>query len=91
MLLVEKWNSATQEYPDSMCLHDMFRESAAKNRDATAILYKVHKLYPIASNVGTKHERFNGNKSLEHLGVICFAVIHYPMLVFLLYVHIARG
>lgn len=40
VLLVEKWNSATQEYPDSMCLHDMFRESAAKNRDATAILYK---------------------------------------------------
>lgn len=39
--LVEQWNSGTQEYPDRSCLHDMFRESATKNRDATAIVYKV--------------------------------------------------
>ena len=39
--MVERWNSGTQDYPDRSCLHDMFRESAKKNRDATAILYKV--------------------------------------------------
>lgn len=39
--LVEKWNAGTQDYPDRSCLHDMFRESASKNRDATAIVYKV--------------------------------------------------
>ena len=39
--LVHKWNSGKQEYPDRSCLHDMFRESASKNRDATAIVYKV--------------------------------------------------
>lgn len=39
--LVEEWNSGTQEYPDRSCLHDMFRESATKNRDATAVVYKV--------------------------------------------------
>ncbi|CAM9797346.1 unnamed protein product, partial [Laminaria digitata] len=38
--MVERWNSGTQDYPDRSCLHDMFRESAKKNRDATAILYK---------------------------------------------------
>lgn len=38
---MEQWNSATQDYPDKSCLHDMFRESAKKNRDATAIVYKA--------------------------------------------------
>lgn len=41
VLLVEKWNSGTQEYPDTMCLHDMFRESAARNPNRTAIVYQV--------------------------------------------------
>ena len=39
--LVEQWNSGTQEYPDQSCLHDMFRESASRNRDAIAIVFKV--------------------------------------------------
>jgi len=39
--LVEQWNSGTQDYPDQSCLHDMFRDSASRNRDATAIVYKV--------------------------------------------------
>lgn len=39
--MIEKWNSGTQDYPDRSCLHGMFRESAKKNRDAIAIVYKV--------------------------------------------------
>lgn len=41
VLLVERWNSGRQDYPDTSRLHDMFRESANRNRDATAIVFKV--------------------------------------------------
>ncbi|CAN0021799.1 unnamed protein product, partial [Sphacelaria rigidula] len=39
VLLVEKWNSATQYYPDTICLHDMFRESAKRNPHAPAVMF----------------------------------------------------
>lgn len=41
VLLVERWNSGTQDYPDTARLHDMFRESAKRNPDATAVVFKV--------------------------------------------------
>lgn len=41
VLLVERWNSGKQDYPDTSRLHDMLRESVNRNRDATAIVFKV--------------------------------------------------
>ncbi|CAM9615782.1 unnamed protein product [Chrysoparadoxa australica] len=37
--LIESWNASKMRYPAESCLHDLFRESAAANRDSTAVVF----------------------------------------------------
>ncbi|CAM9574193.1 unnamed protein product, partial [Discosporangium mesarthrocarpum] len=40
LALINSWNSKIGKYPDTMCVHDMFRESAARYPQHPAIIYK---------------------------------------------------
>ncbi|WP_219847638.1 non-ribosomal peptide synthase/polyketide synthase [Photorhabdus hindustanensis] len=39
-LLLETWNVTETEYPDQLCIHQLFEQQAEKNPDATALVYE---------------------------------------------------
>ncbi|KAF9272949.1 hypothetical protein BGZ68_001964, partial [Mortierella alpina] len=64
-LVLETWNTTTEEYPNEVCLHQLFEQQAERAPDAIAVVYEDQSLTYSELNVcanGLAHH-------LVHLGV----------------------
>ena len=43
-LLLETWNATEAEYPENLCIHQLFEEQAKKRPEATAVVYEDQSL-----------------------------------------------